>query len=105
MKYSGKFGFVTTEETDTDIYTEVAVERNYKGDIYNVSYRNKQTNYANDDHTVSLEISVVADLFLKNNLGRLKYITYRGDKWKVDTFNPLSYPRVTITVGGLYYGE
>lgn len=100
-KYSGKLGFVVTSETTPGVWTEVVVERSYFGDVNRFSRRWQNASKINDDIDINNEISVVADIYAIENLGNLRYAEWIGQKWKI-TGIEVQYPRLILTVGGLY---
>ena len=52
---------------------------------------------------VTRNLSLIADPFALNNIPGLKWIEYCGTKWRVSTVE-ISYPRLTLTLGGIYNG-
>lgn len=102
-KYSGKVGFVITEETSPGIWKETNTERNYYGDIIRNSRRWSSTENLNDNLTINVQISIVADRFAYENIGAIRYIWYLGVKWKVDSVD-IQYPRLSLSLGGEYNG-
>lgn len=104
MKYHGKIGFAGEQiETQPGIWTEGITEREYGGDLLRFSRRSQDSGKINDDMTISNQISVVADAYLNENLYRVRYLTFMGGKWKIDSVD-VEYPRLTFTLGGLYHG-
>ena len=101
-RFSGKIGFVETVETSPGIYEPVATERPYHGDfIVRRTRLDTNSNSTNDDLTISNDISIVADKFAKEHLGYMRYVILHGQKWKI-TAASIEYPRIRLTVGGLY---
>lgn len=106
-KYSGKIGIAVHELGNVPgVWEEKIVEKPiYKGDIKTVTRRwAPSTDQINDNVTFDTEISVVADQFLQQNFPAIRYITYKGNKWKVSSIR-YEYPRLTLTLGGLYNVE
>ena len=101
-RFSGKIGFVETVETSPGIYEPVATERPYYGDfIVRRTRLDSNSSSTNDDLTISNDISIVADKFTKEHLGYMRYVILNGQKWKI-TVASIEYPRIRLTVGGLY---
>lgn len=100
-KFAGKIGFSTTIETSPGIWSNETIEKVYTGDVLKASLKYKNDSQINDDVTLSKRISIIADVFVNNNLHCIKYVTYMGVKWAVTEFD-IQYPRVTLTLGGVY---
>lgn len=103
MKYYGMIGFITTEETAPSVFEEVVTERPYRGDVIRVSRRLQSDDKRNDDVTISNEIKIVADAFAYENFQNIRYLTWMGSKWKVNTIT-VDRPRLTLEIGGVYNG-
>lgn len=105
-RFSGMIGFLRTEETDPDnspgVWKEVLTERRYFGDVFSNSRRWNQNGNFNDNLVINNRISIVADDFIKKNLGAMKYVKWLGDTWKIENAE-LQYPRVILTIGGQYH--
>ena len=103
-KYSGNIGFAINEETAPGVWNETIVERHYYGDVS----RNR-TQYRTDDNSIngsislSNMISILADPFAYEFFYSMRYITYLGKKWVISSIE-VEYPRLVLTIGGLYNG-
>lgn len=102
-KYYGTIGFRTTVETKPGIYKEQITEREYFGDVVRVARRLQTADKVNDDITLTHDVSIIADPFAYNNFQSIIYLTYLGQKWKVTNVEVL-YPRLSLSLGGLYNG-
>lgn len=100
-KYYGVIGFIRTEETAPSVWTEQIEERPYYGDIISNSVRWQNGSSANDDLNLNTKISILADTFAMKNLSIMKYAELYGEKWKITNIEPV-YPRLTLTIGGVY---
>lgn len=100
-KYFGKIGFEITSTDDYGVTTSKVRELNYTGDIIGQTNRWETSDKLSDDLTVNGKISVVADSFLYDNIGAMKYVVWMGVKWKIRSIEPLR-PRLILTVGGVY---
>lgn len=101
-KYSGKIGFLKTIETAPGVSMPKTIERKYYGDILRNNRRwAPQSNTINDDIQIDNQISIVADKFAGENIGYMRYATFMGNKYKI-TSASIEYPRITLTLGGLY---
>lgn len=103
-KFYGSIGFTETEETSPGIYSEQVKERNYYGDIIR-NVRSLQTaDQLNDNINISNIISIIADPYANDHFHSMKYATWQGTKWKISSVE-VQYPRLLLTLGGVYHGE
>ena len=106
-KFHGIIGFVdTVEDPDNPgIWDEQIVEREYSGDLIRV-YKRTQTSSSssNDNITLSTEISIVADPYVNQNMYAVRYVVFGGAKWKVESVI-VEYPRLKLTLGGVWNGK
>lgn len=102
-KFLGQIGFSLTVESGPGVWDSVIVEKTYKGDIVRNSRRWDKGVDINDDLNLTNNISVVANDFLTENLSAMKYIKLHGGYWKITNVD-IEYPRVIITLGGVYNG-
>lgn len=104
MKFCGKIGFATIAEASRGVDVEVLEERTYYGDVIrNVRRWSEQTDQVIDNLTVSNEISIVADRFANEHLGMMRYVTYLGQRWSIQSAD-IEPPRIILTLGGIYNG-
>lgn len=105
-KFSGNIGFVkTVEDPDNPgIWKEETVEKHYTGELIRVIKRSQtQQNSVNDNITISNEITIVANPYIQENMFAIRYVVFRGAKWKVESLT-VEYPRLRLSIGGLYNG-
>lgn len=102
-RFAGKIGFAHTVESKDEpgSWVDEIIERTYYGDINRRTFRNKSANSINDNLTISSEVSVVADLFASDNYHLVRYVEYRGVKWKVSSVD-LQPPRLILTLEDVY---
>lgn len=103
-KYFGIIGFMTTAETSPDVWTEVIREREYYGDVLQNSRRFQNGVSINDNITITNRISIVMDPYAMENFHAIRYVTWMGNKWKVDSVE-VKYPRLVLALGGVYNAE
>ena len=105
-RFHGEIGFLKTVEEDPEnrpgIYVEKLIKRNYYGDVLSNSRRWDQNGNFNDNLVINNRISIVADSFIRGNLGAMKYVRWQGVAWKV-TNAEIQYPRIILTIGGEYH--
>lgn len=102
-KFHGKIGFGIPTEQEAGYWVEKPEEREYSGDLIQMSRLLQSTERIHDDVTLSVEISIVGDDFALKNFGLIRYVVLGGVKWRVSKVNPL-FPRLVLTVGGVYNG-
>lgn len=102
-KISGKIGFASQTEQSPGVYVDVIIEKPYHGDVLQNYTRQEVTENVNDDFTVDNRFSIVADAYALDNLGRIRYILWRGTKWKV-TRAEIKRPRLILSISGVYNG-
>ena len=104
-KFHGQIGFAVTSETSPGVYTESITEREYLGEIIKNTRRIQNGVGINDNIVISNQVSVISDEYINNFIGSIRYVKFgpSDTKWKVDSIDP-GYPRITLTLGGLYNG-
>ncbi len=102
-KFYGQIGFGTMVETIPDVWESVEVPKEYFGDLVRNQRRWTNGESVNENLEISNEISILLDDFIKENLGAIKWVEVMGQKWKVNSIT-LEYPRVRLTLGGVYNG-
>lgn len=103
-KYFGKIGFAILTEIKPGVWKEIITEREYYGDVIRNTRRLQNANQLNDDINISNEISIVADPFARENFHSMRWVEYMDAKWKVSSVD-VQYPRLVLTVGGIYNGK
>lgn len=104
-KISAVLGFTFTEETDPvnrpNIWEKVVVEKTYKAEVIRNYKRIESSDKINDDFNISNQISILAPPFAHENLPNLTYIKFLNAKWKISGVD-INYPRLILTLGGIY---
>lgn len=104
-KWHGVIGCIVTEETAPGVWMPSIIERKYYGDILRNSNRwTNAQNSTNDNITLSMQISIVADPFANQNCHSMKYVEFMGTKWKITSIE-VQFPRLILSIGGVYNGE
>ena len=101
---SGKIGYVEHVETSPSVYAEEITERQYYGDLTRHSRKWGSGDGVNDNITFSQNISIIADPYLYDNAHNMRYVIFRGIKWKIKDFE-INRPRVIISMGEEYHGD
>lgn len=102
-KFYGAIGFSIEEETRPGIWKPGIQEKMYYGDVNSTKRRWSQTESPNGEVQINNEFSIISDYFLKENLSNLVYIVWHGNKWRVTSIQD-QYPRIILTIGGIYHG-
>lgn len=104
-KFYGPIGYAVTTEIRPGVWKDQITERNYAGDVMRNSSRwSVSSDRTNDDLNISNQISIIADPFAYENFHAMKYIGYMGANWKITNVE-VQYPRLILTVGGVFNGE
>ena len=101
-KYFGKVGFAESVETDPGIWEDRIVERSFYGDVVRDLRRLQNHTKLNDDITITNSFSIVADKYAYANFHKIRYLEYMGTKWKVESVDASTPPRLTLDVGAVY---
>ena len=103
-KFYGEIGYVDMLESRPGVYEERITERLYSGDILRNSSRwSTNPDSVNDNMTINSQISILADPFAYKNFHSMKYVKYMDTSWKITSVE-VQYPRLILTIGGLYNG-
>ena len=100
-KWYGVIGYGDTVETNPGVWTEQITERYAKGEVIRNAIAIQSTDQLNEDIKISNSISIIADPYANSNFHKIRYITYMGTKWKVTNVE-VKYPRLILTIGGIY---
>ena len=102
-KFHGVVGYGDRIKTAPGVFEVKITERIYSGDLTRNTRRLQSSENVNDDITVSNEVSIIADPYASQNFHKIVYVIFMGTKWKVTNAEVL-YPRINLTVGGVYNG-
>lgn len=103
-KFYGVIGYAVLTETKPGVWKEQVTERKYYGDLTRNTRQLQSADKLNDDINVANEISIVADPFAYQNFHSMRYVEFMGAKWKISKVEVL-YPRLILTIGGVYNGK
>lgn len=107
MKFSGLIGFWLKDvERKPGVFKPKIVEKPYTGDVLrNIQRFQTVPDQQNSDLVLNNRLSIISDLYMQENWSSIKYVKWKGIKWKVASIDIGSYPRVVIDLGGVYNGE
>lgn len=103
-KFYGPIGYGITSETSPGVWTDTITERNYSGDVIQNYRKISQGESINDNIDVNNRLSIISDPFAMQHFHSIKYVKWMGAVWKVTTVE-VQYPRLILTIGGVYNGE
>lgn len=103
-KWFGKIGYAKTVETTPGVWMEEIVDRNYYGDLIRNTRRLQSADKVNDDIEISNDLSIISDPYANANFHSMRYAEFMGTKWKINNIE-VQYPRLILTLGGVYNGE
>ena len=104
-KWFGKIAFATQVEYEPGCWEDQVVERLYYGDLISNRWKREKSNGVNDNINLSNQISIVADPFALSHVSTITYIEHIGAKWCVTDVDTSQFPRLILTVGGVYNGD
>lgn len=102
-RFCGVVGFATTIEDppDSGNWVEKLTERRYYGDVKRDTRRLQTVETLNQDVVVSNTVEIVVDKFALDNFHAIRYVTWRGSKWQVQTVEVREH-RMVLYLSGLY---
>lgn len=104
MKFYGKIGFSYEVEVRPGITLPRTEEHEAYGDVLSNVRRWETDADINDDITTSNRISILADRFVCEHMGAMRYCKWNGTTWAIRSVE-LIRPRAILTLGGVYNGE
>lgn len=102
-KYFGLIGYITQKEISPGVWNDEVIERSYRGDILQNIRRWQPSEYKNDNLVISNQISIIADPFAYENFSTIRYVTWMGVRWKVESIE-IQRPRLFLMLGEVYNG-
>lgn len=103
-KFYGNIGYIKTVEIEPGVWKEQPIEQPSYGDVDRNTSRYQSSGGINDDININNIISIVADPFANENFQHMRYVEYMGTKWKITNVE-VKYPRLILTLGGVYHGQ
>lgn len=104
-KFYGSIGYSTSVEITPGVWQDQITERKYSGDlIRNTSRWSTSSDSTIDDININNQISIIADPYAYQNFHSMKYAEFMGTKWKITNVE-VQYPRLILTMGGVYNGK
>lgn len=104
-RFAGKVGYGTQieEPEGSGIFVPLIEERLYYGDVIRESRNLEKGDKVNDDISVSVSISIIADPHAIEHYLKIKYVWWEGVRWMV-TDVAVQRPRLILSLGSVYNG-
>ena len=103
-KFYGQVGYAESVETTPGVWEERIVERDYYGDLIKNNRKLESSDSVNDNINISNSISIISDPYANENFHKIRYAKFMGTEWKVTNVEVSQYPRLILTLGGVYNG-
>lgn len=103
-KWHGAVGYAEMVEAKPGLWVEEIAERSYYGDTYRNTRLLQNSGDINDNINIGNQISIVADPYANQNFHAMRYVEFMGSKWKITNVE-VQFPRLILTIGGLYNGS
>ena len=105
-KFYGLIGYVELKETEPGIWEESEpIERPYSGEMNRNFVRRENTNNVNDNININNEISIVSDSYADEHFFAIRYVKFNVPNipkaWEVTNVT-INYPRLILSIGGIY---
>lgn len=100
-KFYGAIGYAETKETAPGVWVDEITERKYCGDLTKNMRRLDSSDRVTDDVTISNTASIIADPYAYDNFHAIRYLRIRDVKWRITSVE-VQYPRLLLSIGGLY---
>lgn len=107
MKFYGKVGFWLGDvEEVPGVYVPNIKEVEYVGDILKNTRQFQSANdQQNDNLVLNSRVSIISDLYLRENYSSVRYVEIFDVRWKVKYVDINNYPRIEFQLGEVYNGE
>ena len=103
-RFHGYVGYVDTIETVAGVHMPEVTEHEYSGDILQYGNKVQAGVSVNDDPVITNRVSIIADPYAREHSDTIKYVVWMGTPWNVTAVS-VEYPRLILTLGGVYTGE
>lgn len=103
-KFYGNVGYIETVETEPGIWEPQETLRPYYGELVRNSSKFQTSGGNNDNVNVNNEVSIVADPYAMQNFHNIRFIEFMGATWQITNVE-VKYPRLILSIGGVWNGE
>lgn len=102
-RFYDKVGYAVRVNPVKGVWTDDIVERYYKGEVKSLTKYREEGEQVNDNVRLNKRIEILADAFAFENFFNIKYVSWAGTLWIVQSVD-VSRPRLILTLGGVYNG-
>ena len=102
-KFYGAIGFGSPTETAPGVWHDIITEHLYAGDVLRNTRQMRDDQKVNNDISVNNSISIIGDEFATENIFAMRYAKWKGVLWVITQVD-VQYPRLLLTLGGVYNG-
>ena len=103
-KFYGMIGFSEQVEEEPGVWVDKITVHPYYGDLIRNTRKLQSSDQLNDNIYIANDISIIADPYAVENFHKMRYVEFMGTKWKITSVE-VQYPRLILTVGGVWNGE
>lgn len=103
-RFYGTIGFAEQVEEAPGVWVDKITVQPYYGDLVRNTRKLQSRDQLNDNIDIANDISIIADPYAVENFHKMRYVEFMGTKWKVTNVE-VQYPRLILTVGGVWNGE
>lgn len=103
-KFYGTIGFSEQVEEAPGVWIDKITVQSYYGDLIRNTRKLQSRDQLNDNIDIANDISIIADPYAVENFHKMRYVEFMGTKWKITSVE-VQYPRLILTVGGVWNGE
>lgn len=101
-RFYGKVGFVFGHvEITPGVWKPAMAERSYFGDVMKRRLSWEKGESINDNIKIGNQFSILADEFAERNMYAMKWIEWKGIKWKISSVE-IERPRMILTISDVY---
>lgn len=102
-RFYDKVGYALPGSLVNGVWIDTITERAYYGDILEMTSSQSEGEKVNPDVRLQNRISIVADGFALENFTYIKYVSWVGSLWTVQSVR-VERPRLILSLGGVYDG-
>lgn len=103
-RFYGQVGYAVPVEDSYGVSKDVIVELPYYGDVLRNSRTVGDGEIANNDISVGNSISIIANEYAQGNMFAMRYVKWRGARWKITSIDASRPPRLILQIGEVYGG-
>lgn len=105
MRFYGAVGYGIPTDRGDGKWSDTMSERFYFGDVSNVTRSiESDADKVNPDIRLQNDINILADAFAFENFVYIKYVSWSGTLWTVNSVK-VERPRLFLSLGGVYSGK